>query len=79
MPVLIAIQGVLIVGTGLAVATLNVFYRDDVQVAVTVALMLFFYVTPVFYHPPVGNVDVHPRWQVGHTESSPPGHRAGTS
>lgn len=78
MPVLIAIQGVLIVGIGLVGATLNVFYRD-VQHAVTVALMLFFYVTPVFYHPPVGNVDVHPRWQVGHTESSPPGHRAGTS
>jgi lipopolysaccharide transport system permease protein len=54
VPVLIAIQGVLIVGIGLVVATLNVFYRD-VQHAVTVALMLFFYVTPVFYHPPAGN------------------------
>jgi len=50
LPVLIAIQGVLIVGLGLGVATLNVFYRD-VQHAVTVGLMLFFYVTPVFYRP----------------------------
>jgi lipopolysaccharide transport system permease protein len=50
LPVLILIQAVLIVGVGLAVATLNVFYRD-VQHAVAVALMLFFYVTPVFYRP----------------------------
>lgn len=48
LPVLIAIQGILIVGLGLGVATLNVFYRD-VQHIVTVALMLLFYVTPVFY------------------------------
>jgi ABC-type polysaccharide/polyol phosphate export permease len=48
LPVLIAIQGILIVGLGLGVATLNVFYRD-VQPMVTVALMLLFYVTPVFY------------------------------
>jgi ABC-type polysaccharide/polyol phosphate export permease len=48
LPVLIAIQGVLIVGLGLGIATLNVFYRD-VQHLVTVGLMLLFYVTPVFY------------------------------
>lgn len=48
LPVLIAIQGVLIVGLGLGVATLNVFYRD-VQHMVAVALMLLFYMTPVFY------------------------------
>ena len=50
LPVLIAIQGMLIVGLGLGVATLNVFYRD-VQHIVTVALMLLFYMTPVFYRP----------------------------
>ena len=50
VPVLIVIQGVLLVGLGLAVATLNVFYRD-VHHAVTVGLMLFFYMTPVFYRP----------------------------
>ena len=50
LPVLIVIQGVLIVGLGLGVATLNVFYRD-VNHAVGVVLMLLFYVTPVFYHP----------------------------
>jgi homopolymeric O-antigen transport system permease protein len=48
LPVLLAIQGALIVGVGLIVATLNVFYRD-VQHIVTVALSLLFYVTPVFY------------------------------
>ena len=48
LPVLLIIQGLLIVGLGLAVATLNVFYRD-VQHIVTVALMLLFYMTPVFY------------------------------
>jgi ABC-type polysaccharide/polyol phosphate export permease len=43
-----AIQGILIAGMGLAIATLNVFYRD-VQQIVNVTLMLLFYVTPVFY------------------------------
>jgi ABC-type polysaccharide/polyol phosphate export permease len=48
LPVLIAIQALLTVGVGLIVATLNVFYRD-VHYVVTVALMLLFYLTPVFY------------------------------
>ena len=48
LPVLLIIQCLLIVGLGLAVATLNVFYRD-VQHIVTVGLMLLFYMTPVFY------------------------------
>jgi lipopolysaccharide transport system permease protein len=48
LPVLVAIQGALIVGLGLVVATLNVFYRD-VQHIVTVVLPLLFYMTPVFY------------------------------
>jgi len=47
-PLLLAIEGLLIVGLGLIVATLNVLYRD-VQYVVSVALMLLFYLTPVFY------------------------------
>jgi lipopolysaccharide transport system permease protein len=50
LPVLILIQGVLIVGVSIIVATLNVFYRD-VQHIVTVVLSLLFYLTPVFYRP----------------------------
>ena len=48
LPVLILIQGVLIVGLGLFITTLNVFYRD-IQQIMSVALMLLFYITPVFY------------------------------
>lgn len=48
LPLLMLIQGVLTVGLSLIVATLNVFYRD-VQHIVSVALMLLFYLTPVFY------------------------------
>ena len=48
LPLLMLIQGILIVGLSLIIATLNVFYRD-VQHIVTVALMLLFYLTPVFY------------------------------
>ncbi len=48
LPLLIVIQSILIIGLGLIVATLNVFYRD-IQQIVTVSLMLLFYVTPVFY------------------------------
>ncbi|HEX3036904.1 MAG TPA: ABC transporter permease [Thermodesulfobacteriota bacterium] len=48
LPLLIVIQSILIIGLGLVVATLNVFYRD-VQQIVSVSLMLLFYVTPVFY------------------------------
>ena len=48
LPLLMLLQGILIAGMGLAIATLNVFYRD-VQHIVSVTLMLLFYVTPVFY------------------------------
>ena len=48
LPVLMLLQGFLIVGLSLIIATLNVFYRD-VQHIVTVVLMLLFYLTPVFY------------------------------
>lgn len=48
LPVLVLIQGILIVGLGLFISTLNVFYRD-IQPIMGVALTLLFYVTPVFY------------------------------
>lgn len=48
LPLLLLIQGVLIVGLSLIIATLNVFYRD-VQHIMGSALMLLFYLTPVFY------------------------------
>lgn len=50
LPLLILIQGILIIGLNLLVATLNVFYRD-VQHIMNTALMLLFYITPVFYRP----------------------------
>jgi ABC-type polysaccharide/polyol phosphate export permease len=48
LPFLLFTQGVLIAGLSLIVATLNVFYRD-VQQIMSVAIMLLFYMTPVFY------------------------------
>ncbi|MEW6570512.1 MAG: ABC transporter permease [Nitrospirota bacterium] len=47
-PLLILIQSILIIGLSLMVATMNVFYRD-IQQIVTVAVMLLFYLAPVFY------------------------------
>lgn len=49
-PVLVLIQGILIVGMGLIIATLNVFYRDVAHI-ISVAIMLLFYITPIFYQP----------------------------
>jgi ABC-type polysaccharide/polyol phosphate export permease len=49
-PVLLLIQILLTLGLTLVIATFNVFYRD-VQYIITVALMLLFYLTPVFYQP----------------------------
>jgi lipopolysaccharide transport system permease protein len=48
LPILLIIQGVLIVGLSLTIATLNVFYRD-VEQMVGLGVMLLFYLTPVFY------------------------------
>jgi lipopolysaccharide transport system permease protein len=56
-PLLLAIQAVLTMGLGLAIATLNVFYRD-VQYVTSVVLMLLFYLTPVFYQT------IDPRYQL---------------
>jgi lipopolysaccharide transport system permease protein len=50
LPVLMLLEGVLIVGLGLIVASLNVLYRD-VQYVVGVGLTLLFYLTGVFYEP----------------------------
>ena len=49
-PLLLLIQGILLVGTGLIIATMNVFYRD-VQYITRVGISLLFYLIPVFYHP----------------------------
>lgn len=48
LPLIMGIQALLTTSLSLIIATLNVFYRD-VQYIVTVALMLLFYLTPVFY------------------------------
>jgi lipopolysaccharide transport system permease protein len=49
-PLLVLIQGILLVGLGLATATMNVFYRD-VGHLTSVALALLFYLLPIFYRP----------------------------
>jgi ABC-type polysaccharide/polyol phosphate export permease len=59
LPVLLATQVVLTVGIGVAVATLNVFYRD-VQHLVSAAVLLLFYVTPVFYR--TADLGAEVRW-----------------
>ena len=48
LPLIMLIQGTLIVGLSLFLATWNVFYRD-LQHITGVAVMLMFYLTPVFY------------------------------
>ena len=50
LPLLILIQGILIVGLSLIISTLNVFYRD-MQHIISILLMLLFYMTPIFYQP----------------------------
>jgi ABC-type polysaccharide/polyol phosphate export permease len=49
-PLLLLIQGVLTTGLSLMIATLNAFYRD-VEHLTGVALLLLFYLTPIFYQP----------------------------
>ncbi len=48
LPLLILIQGLLIIGLSMIIAIWNVFFRDVAHL-VSVALMLLFYATPVFY------------------------------
>ncbi len=50
LPAVLAVQGALVFGLSLAIATLNVLYRD-VQQLVAVGVGLLFYLTPVFYRP----------------------------
>jgi ABC-type polysaccharide/polyol phosphate export permease len=49
-PLLLLMQSTLLIGLGLIVATLNVFYRD-IQYLTGVALSLLFYLIPIFYRP----------------------------
>ena len=51
-PLLLLIQAVLTTGLGFMIATANVFYRDVGQITHIVISLLFF-LTPVFYHPPL--------------------------
>lgn len=48
LPVILAIQIVLIVGVGLLLAALNVFFRD-VQSILALGLQLWFYASPIIY------------------------------
>lgn len=48
LPVVLAVQLALIVGLGLALAALNVFYRD-VQPFLALGLQLWFYASPIIY------------------------------
>jgi len=48
LPVILAIQLLLIIGLGLATAAANVFYRD-VQSMLTLVIQLWFYASPIIY------------------------------
>lgn len=50
LPVVLAVQLMLILGIGFALCSANVYFRD-VYLLVDVAVLLGFYVTPVFYSP----------------------------
>ncbi len=50
LPLLVLIQTILVLGLSWIIATWNVIFRD-VQYIVSIALMLLFYLTPVFYAP----------------------------
>lgn len=55
LPLVILLQLCLITGVALLVSTLNVFYRDT-KVVMEVAMMAWFFVTPIFYP-----IDILPR------------------
>jgi len=59
LPLVLAVQLMLITGLGLACAALNVFYRD-VQSLLVLVLQLWFYASPVIY--PVSLVPENYRW-----------------
>jgi len=58
LPLLVLIQGTLIVGLGLIFAIWNIFYRD-VGHLVSLGLTILFWVTPVFYMPKWVDKDYH--------------------
>lgn len=49
-PFIMVVQGLLIFGLSLLIATYNVFYRDIAHV-VSIVLPMLFFMTPVFYRP----------------------------
>ena len=61
LPLLIAVQAVLMCGLAWLVASLNVFFRDLQQIVV-VAVATLFYLTPVFY--PLTRVPEEYRWLI---------------
>lgn len=48
LPVVIIVQVIFIIGVGLIMATVNVFYRDT-QVIMEVLMQAWFFLTPIFY------------------------------
>lgn len=50
LPVVIAIQGIMVLGATLLAATCNVFYRD-VQQLIQYVITALFFMTPIFYTP----------------------------
>ncbi|MBW7885223.1 MAG: ABC transporter permease [Caldilineaceae bacterium] len=48
LPVILAVQIALILGLGIALASMNVFYRD-VQPMLTLGIQLWFYASPIIY------------------------------
>ena len=48
LPVILAIQLILILGLGLALSALNIFYRD-VQSLLTLGIQIWFYASPIIY------------------------------
>lgn len=59
LPLVLAIQAVLVIGVGLAVSAVQVYLRDVSQI-VGVTLLMLFYMTPVFY--PLEAVPDEQRW-----------------
>jgi ABC-type polysaccharide/polyol phosphate export permease len=57
LPVIVALQLCFITGVAFVLSTLNVFYRDT-KVVIEVAMMAWFFVTPIFYP-----IDILPRSQ----------------
>jgi lipopolysaccharide transport system permease protein len=61
VPLLVIVQFAFVLGFALLVATANLFFRD-LERLVTIATMIWFYLTPVLYH--VDMIPPHLRWLV---------------